>query len=291
LVDIAKLASAAGTPFPWPDLLSVITAGDSSLSTLRRLVEMADENREWPSVSETEILAPLDPPIGNVLAIGRNYAAHAGEMARTRGAEADDRPTVFTKAQTSINSPFGDIAINHKVSSEIDWEAELGVVIGRDALNVGVGEALDYVFGYTVVNDVSARDIQFGWGGQYFKGKSLDRYCPIGPWVVTADEIPDPQNLDLTLRVNGDLKQQGNTGDMIFPVADLISQLSLGMTLRAGTLIATGTPPGVGYARDPKEFLRPGDLMETEVSGIGTLRNRIVASDPGIWKRPRQPGG
>lgn len=291
VADVAELASTAGTPVPWPDLLAVIRAGDASRGALHALLETVDEDHEWPILDEAVILAPLDPPVGNILAIGRNYAAHAGEMARTRGAEADDRPTVFTKAQTSVNSPFGDIAIDPKVSSDVDWEAELGVVIGHDALNIEEGEALKHIFGYTVVNDVSARDIQYGWGGQYFKGKSLDGYCPIGPWVVTADEIPDPQNLDLTLRVNGDLKQHGNTGDMIFPVAELISQLSLGMTLPAGTLIATGTPPGVGYARDPKQFLRPGDLMETDISGIGTLRNRIVASDSRIWEGPRQPGG
>jgi 2,4-didehydro-3-deoxy-L-rhamnonate hydrolase len=135
---------------------------------------------------------------------------------------------------------------------------------------------MDLVFGHTVLNDVSARDIQYNWGGQFFKGKSLDGFCSIGPYIVTADEIPDPQNLRLCCRVNGTTKQDANTRDMIFPIDELIAQLSLGMTLLPGTLIATGTPEGVGFARDPQEFLNPGDLLESEVEGIGTMRNRIV---------------
>jgi 2,4-didehydro-3-deoxy-L-rhamnonate hydrolase len=135
---------------------------------------------------------------------------------------------------------------------------------------------MDLVFGHTVLNDVSARDIQYNWGGQFFKGKSLDGFCSIGPYIVTADEIPDPQNLRLCCRVNGTTKQDANTRGMIFPIDELIAQLSLGMTLLPGTLIATGTPEGVGFARDPQEFLNPGDLLESEVEGIGTMRNRIV---------------
>jgi 2-keto-4-pentenoate hydratase/2-oxohepta-3-ene-1,7-dioic acid hydratase in catechol pathway len=137
---------------------------------------------------------------------------------------------------------------------------------------------MDHVFGYTVLNDVSARDVQNGWGGQYFKGKSLDRSCPTGPWVVTADEMPDPQNLGLRLTLNGVVKQDGNTHDMIHPVDATIEWLSKGMTLLAGALIATGTPDGVGMARKPPEYMHPGDMMETEVQGIGVLRNRIVAA-------------
>ena len=135
---------------------------------------------------------------------------------------------------------------------------------------------MDHVFGYTVLNDVTARDIQSGWGGQYFKGKSLDRSSPTGPWVVTRDEIEDPQSLKLFLRVNGVVKQEGDTRDMIYPVDAIIEWVSKGMTLLPGSLIATGTPDGVGFARTPPEFLKPGDVMETEVEGIGLLRNRMV---------------
>jgi 2-keto-4-pentenoate hydratase/2-oxohepta-3-ene-1,7-dioic acid hydratase in catechol pathway len=228
------------------------------------------------AIEAVRLLSPLEP-VGDVIAIGRNYAEHAGEMARSTGVEAQ-RPTVFTKAQTSVTGPFDDIVVDSAVSSQVDWEVELAVIIGRTCRNVAAHEALDFVFGYTVLNDVSARDIQYGWGGQFYKGKSLDGYCPIGPWVVTADEIPDPQSLELTLILNGVEKQRGHTGDMIFTVAELVSQLSIGQTLRPGTVIATGTPAGVGYARTPKEFLQTGDIMESRVDGIGSLRNGIVSA-------------
>ncbi|TMC26564.1 MAG: fumarylacetoacetate hydrolase family protein [Chloroflexi bacterium] len=176
--------------------------------------------------------------------------------------------------------PLTRRAVTSSPSAEnkIDWEAELGVVIGRAGANIQAADAMSHVFGYTIINDVSARDIQNGWGGQFFKGKSLDGSSPVGPWVVTADEIPDPQQLAVSLRVNGELKQDGNTHDMIYPVAQLIVWLSIGMTLRPGTLIATGTPDGVGFARTPPEFLKPGDVIETEVGSIGRLRNRMVSA-------------
>jgi 2-keto-4-pentenoate hydratase/2-oxohepta-3-ene-1,7-dioic acid hydratase in catechol pathway len=228
-------------------------------------------------LNELTLLPPLDPPRGNVLAIGRNYQKHAEESGRAWG-EGVKPPTVFTKAQTSITGPFDEIPINPKVSEKIDWEVELGVVIGKAGANIAPEDAMSHVFGYTVINDVSARDIQNGWGGQFFKGKSLDSSSPMGPWVVTADEIPDPQNLRVTLRVNGITKQDGHTRDMIYPVRQLIAWLSIGMTLVPGNLIATGTPDGVGFARTPPEFLKPGDVMETEVEGIGVLRNRMVGA-------------
>jgi 2-keto-4-pentenoate hydratase/2-oxohepta-3-ene-1,7-dioic acid hydratase in catechol pathway len=229
------------------------------------------------ALKELTLLPPLDPPRGDVLAIGRNYEKHAAESARAWGEQVKP-PTVFTKAQTSVTGPFDDIVIDPRVSDKIDWEVELGVVIGRKGANIKADEAMNHVFGYTVINDVSARDIQNNWGGQFFKGKSLDASSPVGPWVVTADEIPDPQALRVSLRVNGEIKQDGNTRDMIYPVAQLIVWLSVGMTLRPGSLIASGTPDGVGFARTPPEFLKPGDLMETEVEGIGQLRNRMVAA-------------
>jgi len=187
-------------------------------------------------------------------------------------------PTIFTKAITSLTEPFAEIAIDPSVSDKIDWEVELGVVIGKRGANIKRARAMDHVFGYTVVNDVTARDIQNGWGGQYFKGKSLDRSSPTGPWVVTKDEVDDPQTLKLFLRVNGTVKQEGDTRDMIYPVDAIIEWVSKGMTLLPGSLIATGTPDGVGFARTPPEFLKPGDVMETEVQGIGLLRNRFVSA-------------
>jgi len=185
---------------------------------------------------------------------------------------------VSTKAQTSITGPYDDIPIDPAISDKIDWEVELGVVIGKKGVNIKLGDAMNYVFGYTVVNDISARDIQNGWGGQFFKGKSLDASSPVGPWVVTKDEIPDVQNLRVSLRVNGVTKQDGNTRDMINSVEQLVAWLSVGMTLLPGSLIATGTPDGVGFARTPPEFLKAGDVLETEVEKVGLLRNKMVAA-------------
>lgn len=271
--QVVDLRSLAGDQTP-PDLLGLIDQGPGLLRSIRQKLESATVGYDLDAI---RLRPPLNPPRGNVVAIGRNYLEHARESARARGEEMQ-RPTVFTKAQTSINGPDDDVVLDRSITKEADWEVELGVVLGRRALNVPAEKALDYVFGYTVVNDVSARDIQFGWGGQFFKGKSLDGFCPIGPWIVTADEIPDPQNLRLTLAVNGTTKQDANTRDMIFPVRELIAQLSQGMTLLPGTLIATGTPEGVGFGREPAEYLQVGDLMESTVEGIGTLRNRMVDS-------------
>ena len=256
------------------DMLSLIDAGDEGLA---RVQSALDSTRSRVHrLGGLELLPPLPEPRGNVIAIGRNYQKHAEETAK-EGQEPSP-PTVFTKAITSLTEPFADIAIDPAISDKIDWEVELGVVIGRRGANIKRSGARAYVFGYTALNDVTARDIQSGWGGQYFKGKSLDRSSPTGPWIVTADEIPDPQSLYLRLRVNGTVKQDGHTRDMIYPVDALIEWVSKGMTLLPGSMIATGTPDGVGFARTPPEFLKPGDVMETEVEGIGTLRNRIVGA-------------
>jgi 2-keto-4-pentenoate hydratase/2-oxohepta-3-ene-1,7-dioic acid hydratase in catechol pathway len=212
-----------------------------------------------------------------VIAIGRNYQKHAEETAVVEGREPSP-PTIFTKAITSLTEPFAEIAIDPRISDKIDWEVELAIVIGKRGANIKSADGRSHVFGYTVLNDVTARDIQSGWGGQYFKGKSLDRSCPTGPWIVTPDEVENPQALDLVLRVNGTVKQDGNTRDMIYPVEAIIEWVSKGMTLLPGTLIASGTPDGVGFARTPPEYLQPGDVMESEVEGIGLLRNRIISA-------------
>src|SRR5579884_3176406 len=280
VVDLHELARAVGAPAPPPDLLSLIEGGEEALAAVRRLLdrlEAAPVASAGRQLDDLTLLAPLDPPRGNVLDIGRTYAQHAEEGARARGTEVGP-PTIFTKAITSIAGPYDDLPVDPRISEQIDWEVELGVVIGRAGVNIPRERALEHVFGYTVVNDVSARDIQHGWGGQWFKGKSLDASCPCGPWIVTRDEIPDPQDLRLRLSVNGVIKQDASTRDMIYPVDALIAWLSVGMTLLPGMLIATGTPEGVGFARRPPEFLRPGDVCEAEVEGVGTIRNRMVAA-------------
>jgi 2-keto-4-pentenoate hydratase/2-oxohepta-3-ene-1,7-dioic acid hydratase in catechol pathway len=255
------------------DLRSLIDAGDDGLAHAR--VALSSSRSKSRRLADLELLAPLDQPPGNVIAIGRNYQKHAEETAHLDGHEPSP-PTVFTKAITSLTEPFADIVIDPSVSDKLDWEVELAILIGKAGANIKRERARDHVFGYAVLNDVTARDIQSTWGGQYFKGKSLDRSCPTGPWVVTKDEIENPQALNLLLRVNGTVKQDGNTGDMIYPVDAIIEWVSKGMTLLPGAIIASGTPDGVGFARTPPEFLQPGDVMETEVEGIGTLKNRIV---------------
>lgn len=266
--DVVEVAGPA-------DMMALIAAGDGGLGAARAAARSRDARTH--ALDSVELLAPLPRPSGNVIAIGRNYQAHAEESARAAGRPVDP-PTVFTKAATSINGPYADIAVDASVTTQVDWEVELGVVVGATGANISRDRALDHVFGYVVVNDVSARDVQFGWGGQFFKGKSLDGFCPFGPWIVTRDEVPDPQSLRLLMRVNGQIKQDSNTRDMIYPVDTILEWVSKGMTLPAGTLIATGTPDGVGFARTPPEFVHDGDVMEAEVEGIGTLRNRVIST-------------
>ncbi|TME53603.1 MAG: fumarylacetoacetate hydrolase family protein, partial [Chloroflexi bacterium] len=239
------------------DMLSLIDAGDGGLAAARSA--LSSSRAKARRLADLELLSPIPEPRGNVIAIGRNYQKHAEESARKEGYEPQP-PTVFTKAITSLTEPFADIAIDPAISDKIDWEAELAVVIGRRGANIKRTDARAHVFGYTVLNDVTARDIQNEWGGQYFKGKSLDRTCPTGPWIVTTDELKEPQRLGVRLRLNGKLEQDGNTRDMIYPVDAIIEWVSKGMTLLPGAIIATGTPDGVGFWRTPSETLHPGDV-------------------------------
>jgi 2-keto-4-pentenoate hydratase/2-oxohepta-3-ene-1,7-dioic acid hydratase in catechol pathway len=224
--------------------------------------------------------APCPKPVKNIFCLGLNYASHAAESAKSRGKEVKipTSPVFFTKAPTTVNGPFEDVPLHRRVTEQMDWEVELGVIIGRTGRNISKAKALEHVFGYTVINDFTARDLQ-GKHLQWFKGKSLDGSCPMGPVVVTADEFGNPQAKQVTLRVNGVTKQDANTKDMIFPVDTIIEILSAGMTLEAGDIISTGTPEGVGMGRTPQEFLKDGDIVETEVESIGVMRNKIVATD------------
>jgi len=232
------------------------------------------------NLSDIQLAAPIPRPRKNIMCLGWNYADHAKETALIRGRDtkAPEYPVIFTKAPTTINSPYGNIIIDPRVSVEIDWEVELAVIIGNGGKNISEEDAMSHVFGYTALNDVTARDLQ-SRHKQFFKGKSLDGYCPMGPWIVTADEIEDPQQLEVRLRVNGITKQEGNTSMMVFSIRTIIAVLSQGMTLEPGDIIATGTPSGVGFTRNPPEFLKAGDVMETEVEGIGKLRNLVVNAE------------
>jgi 2-keto-4-pentenoate hydratase/2-oxohepta-3-ene-1,7-dioic acid hydratase in catechol pathway len=219
--------------------------------------------------------APLRPR-KNVMCLGLNYSDHVAEGAKARGQELrlPDVPVVFTKAPTAVNGPFDDVPAHAGVTSQLDWEAELAFIVGVGGTGIARADARAHVFGYTVVNDVTARDLQFSHK-QWFRGKSLDGCCPMGPCVVTADEFGDPQAKRVTSRVNGVTKQDASTASMIFPVDVIIEVLSRGMTLEPGDVVSTGTPEGVGFARTPPEFLTSGDVVEAEVEGIGVLRNRV----------------
>lgn len=225
------------------------------------------------------VQTPSGPlPIRTILGIGRNYAEHAKEQ----GAALPDRPMVFTKNPGSLCLSGDEIVVPPVArdaacgGNQTDFEAELGVILGRAVRDVSEGEALEAVLGYCCANDVSARWWQKqGSGGQFWRGKSFDTFCPLGPWVVPGGEVKDPQNLRLRCRVNGLVMQDGTTADMIFPVANLIADLSRGMTLEAGTVILTGTPSGVGMARTPPVWLQDGDTVEVEIDGLGTLTNRV----------------
>jgi len=238
--------------------------------TRDELIVNAMQNKPQSTPSATEFDAPLLNP-GKLIAIGLNYVDHAAESKMT----LPENPLVFTKFNSSITGPTDPIKIPTKLTKEVDYEVEFGVVIGEIARNVSLDDALNYVFGYTVINDVSARDLQFA-DKQWVRGKSLDTFCPMGPVIVTSDEIVDPQNVEIGCEVNGQILQQANTRDMIFGVAVLISELSKSFTLHPGDVIASGTPSGVGFSRIPPVYLKPGDRMRTWVEGIGELNNFIL---------------
>jgi 2-keto-4-pentenoate hydratase/2-oxohepta-3-ene-1,7-dioic acid hydratase in catechol pathway len=258
------------------DLVRVIDA-----PTMREFIALGEPQRRERltdrrmSLSEIRLDAPVRPE-RNVFCVGRNYLEHALEGARISGREfkQPEVPTFFTKAPTAIAPPNATLHLDAGLSREYDYEAELAVVIGARCKNVEEPAWRDVVFGYTCLNDLTARDLQRAHG-QWFKGKSLDDTCPIGPWIVSSDELPDPQSLEIRFRRNGTEKQHANTSRMIFPIPRLIAELSRGMTLLPGDVIATGTPQGVGFARTPPEYLANGDVLEVEIDGIGTLRNEV----------------
>ena len=225
-------------------------------------------------LADVALLAPVPSP-GKVICVGLNYRDHAAESRM----EIPESPVLFAKFANAVVGP-GDPIVVPSISSEIDYEAELGVVIGRQARSVSVDHALDYVLGYTCINDVSARDLQFG-DGQWFRGKSLDTFCPIGPWIVTPEEIPDPQSLGIRCIVNGQTLQDSSTSQMAFSAAELVSFISQGITLERGDIISTGTPPGVGFARTPPIWLRPGDEVTVQIDAIGDLTNPVVSAHAG----------
>ena len=276
VVDVQALAAALDVGAVPGTLLELISQGPEAWQRMAELLrgELPRYDGERHAFKDIQWGAPIPRPSKNVMCVGRNYKGHIEEAARSRGeaVKLPEVPVIFTKAPTTVSGPFDVIRYQTSVTQQVDWEAELGVVIGTGGCNIPRSKALNHVFGYTVINDVTARDLQKNHL-QFFKGKSLDGFCPMGPVVVTADEFGDPQQKAVTCRINGAVKQQGNTGSMIFSVDVIIEWLSKGLTLEPGDIIATGTPDGVGFSRTPPEFLGDGDVLETEIDGIGTMRN------------------
>jgi 2-keto-4-pentenoate hydratase/2-oxohepta-3-ene-1,7-dioic acid hydratase in catechol pathway len=271
---IVDIPAALGADADTSTMLGIIRAGETMLARLRELEKKPPATTL--ALADVKLHAPIPRPAKNVFCVGWNYLEHFEEGAKKLqdNRELPKWPVFFSKATTAVTGPFDTIPFDAKISTSLDWEVELGMIIGTAGKNITEGDAMRHVFGYTVINDVSWRDLQRRHGGQWHKGKSLDGTCPMGPWIVTADSI-DPTNLRVTCRVNGVTKQDSNTKFLYFKLPRLIVDLSMGQTLEAGDVISTGTPEGVGFARTPPEFMKPGDLLETEIEGIGTLRNPI----------------
>ena len=279
IVDVQRLAATRGDALP-ASMLELIDMGPSGLAALARL--LADCRGVWPAgisvpAVNVQLLAPIPRPRKNIFGIGLNYVEHVAESNRTLDTSKDlpKQPVIFSKPPTCVIGPGEPIQHNAKITQQLDWEVELAAIIGRRASRVSVETALQYVFGYSVMIDVSARDCRRA--GQWIYSKGMDSYGPFGPCIVTADEIPDPQTLDLWLTVNGEVKQKSNTRHMLFKVDHLIADISAGITLEPGDIIATGTPEGVGAGRTPQEWLKPGDVVVAAVEKIGEIRHPVVA--------------
>jgi 2-keto-4-pentenoate hydratase/2-oxohepta-3-ene-1,7-dioic acid hydratase in catechol pathway len=258
------------------EMLSLVAAGREALAEVAALAGGANGG---PRVEEVRLTAPIPVPRRNVHCVGWNYVEHfeEGKTLRDSGQTLPEHPVFFTKGTNAVNGPYDPIPYDPRVSMAIDWEVELAVVVGRRGKNLSEETAMESVFGFCVLNDATARDVQQKkHGGQWWKGKSLDGHAPMGPWIVTADGF-DWTSRRLVTRVNGVVKQDGNTSQMYFKVPRLLAELSLGLTLEPGDILSTGTPPGIGHARKPPEYLVPGDVLESEIEGIGVLRNPIGA--------------
>ena len=259
------------------DMIEAISLGDKFLQEAEKTVQWVKDNKleseHYLPLSSVELLAPIPRPAKNIFCVGKNYAEHAIEM----GSKEDipEHVMVFTKAPTTVTANEQEILTHSELTAQLDYEGELAVVIGKRGKGIKREEALDYVFGYTIINDVTARDLQ-ARHKQFFIGKSLDTTCPMGPWIVHKSAIANPNELDIKTTVNGEVRQDSNTENFIFPVEEVISVLSQGMTLEPGDIIATGTPAGVGKGFKPPRFLKAGDTIEITVEGIGTLRNTVT---------------
>lgn len=277
VIDMEDFGEISNFPLP-NDMLELIDLG---FEIIEEITEMVKETREIDleqigyTLDEVEILAPIQRPRKNIIGIGLNYTEHVAESARTLDTtgKLPQKPIIFSKPPTTITGTNTNILLNPRLTQQLDWEVELAVVIGKYGKYVPKENALDYVFGYTVINDISARDCRRE--GQWIVSKGQDTFAPMGPYLITKDEIPNPHNLNLSLKLNGMEKQNSNTKFMLFNINDLIEDLSTVFTLEPGDIIATGTPSGVGAGRNPQEWMWDGDVVEATVEGIGTIVNTV----------------
>ena len=281
IIDAKKLGQIKESQLP-DNMLDFIDLGIDGINHAINLMNTATaEQLEKCSIplANATLLAPIPRPRKNIFGIGLNYTEHVAESARTLDTSKDlpQQPVIFSKPPSAVIGTEADIIHNQKITQQLDYEVELAVIIGKRGKNVPKENAMDYVYGYTVINDISARDCRRA--GQWIVSKGQDTFAPMGPVLVTTHDIPDPHNLNLSLKVNGVEKQNSNTKFMLFNINDLIHDLSTVFTLDIGDIIATGTPAGVGAGRSPQEFMWPGDVVEATVEGIGTLRNTVVDSE------------
>ncbi|MFY7988069.1 MAG: fumarylacetoacetate hydrolase family protein [Flavobacterium sp.] len=277
VIDMEDFGEISNFPLP-NDMLELIDMGFEIIPEITEMIAETPENffeEIAYEMNEVTILAPIEKPRKNIIGIGLNYTEHVTESARTLDTtgKLPTKPIIFSKPPTTVTATNTEIIKNTKLTSQLDWECELAVIISKKGKYVPKSEALDYVFGYTVINDISARDCRRE--GQWIVSKGQDTFAPMGPVIVTKDEIENPHNLNLSLKVNGVEKQNSNTKFMLFNINDLIEDLSTVFTLEAGDIIATGTPAGVGAGRNPQEWMYDGDVVEATVEGIGTIVNTI----------------
>ena len=277
VIDMQDFGDISNFPLP-NDMLELIDMGFEIIAEITEMIAETPENffeEIAYEMKEVTVLAPIEKPRKNIIGIGLNYTEHVAESARTLDTtgKLPTKPIIFSKPPTTVTATNTEIIKNTKLTSQLDWECELAVIISKKGKYVPKSEALDYVFGYTVINDISARDCRRE--GQWIVSKGQDTFAPMGPVIVTKDEIENPHNLNLSLKVNGVEKQNSNTKFMLFNINDLIEDLSTVFTLEPGDIIATGTPAGVGAGRDPQEWMYDGDVVEATVEGIGTIVNTI----------------
>ncbi len=254
---------------PPTTLLEFLSACQGDLSVLK----VPQNQSDWLKLEDLKILAPIAKPVRNVFCVGKNYLDHVKELSK---ANLEIKyPQFFTKSTTAVIGPYDEVYLHPEVTSQVDYEAELAVVIGKAGRNIPEDKVYEHIFGYTIINDLTARDLQKNHE-QWFKGKSLDGFCPVGPWIVTKDEVGWPVELNIKSFVNGELRQNSNTKHMIFGIPKLVSSLSQGMTLLPGDILATGTPSGVGAGFNPPRYLKNGDVVRIEIEKIGYIENKMV---------------